>query len=59
VALTLPEREKIIRALDDPPDGLAELRAVLLAEHEAGATGARLEAGVRSRTDERREDRNP
>jgi hypothetical protein len=31
VALTIPEREKIIRALDDPPDGLAELRGVLLA----------------------------
>ena len=34
VALTIAEREQIIRALDDPPDGLAELRGVLLAEHE-------------------------
>jgi hypothetical protein len=34
VALTVPDREAIIRTLDDPPDGLAELRGVLLAEHE-------------------------
>jgi len=34
VALTIAEREQIIRALDDPPDGLAELRGMLLAEHE-------------------------
>jgi hypothetical protein len=34
VALTIPEREEIIRALADPPDGLTELRGVLLAEHE-------------------------
>jgi hypothetical protein len=34
LALTIPERETIIRALDDPPDGLAELRGVLLSEHE-------------------------
>jgi hypothetical protein len=34
VALTIPQREEILRALDDPPDGLAELRGVLLAEHE-------------------------
>jgi hypothetical protein len=34
LALTVPDREAIIRALDDPPDGLAELRGVLLAEHE-------------------------
>jgi hypothetical protein len=33
VALTIGEPEQIIRALDDPPDGLA-LRGVLLAEHE-------------------------
>ena len=32
LALTIPERETIIRALDDPPDGLEELRAVLLRE---------------------------
>ncbi len=33
LALTIPERETIIRALDDAPDGLEELRAVLLQEH--------------------------
>ena len=31
--LTIPERETIIRALDDAPPGLEELRAVLLREH--------------------------
>lgn len=34
LALTIADREAILRALDDPPDGLAELRAVLLREHE-------------------------
>jgi hypothetical protein len=34
LALTVPDREAIIRVLDDPPEGLAELRGVLLAEHE-------------------------
>ena len=33
IALTILERETIIRALDDAPDGLEELRAVLLREH--------------------------
>ena len=33
LALDIPERETIIRALDDPPAGLEELRAVLLQEH--------------------------
>jgi hypothetical protein len=33
LALTIAERETIIRALDDPPTGLEELRAVLLREH--------------------------
>jgi hypothetical protein len=33
LALTIPERETIIRALDDAPGGLEELRAVLLREH--------------------------
>jgi hypothetical protein len=37
VALTIPQREEILRALDDPPDGLAELRGVLLDEHEGRA----------------------
>jgi hypothetical protein len=35
LALTVTDRESILRALDDPPsDALAELRGVLLAEHE-------------------------
>jgi hypothetical protein len=34
LALTIAEREQILVTLDDPPDGLAELRGVLLAEHE-------------------------
>jgi hypothetical protein len=33
LAPDIPERETIIRALDDPPVGLEELRAVLLQEH--------------------------
>jgi hypothetical protein len=33
LALDIPERETIIRALEDPPAGLEELRAVLLQEH--------------------------
>lgn len=36
VALTIPERETILRVLDDPQtDALAELRGVLLREHES------------------------
>jgi hypothetical protein len=35
LALTILERETIIRALDDPPPGLEELRGVLLREHVA------------------------
>jgi hypothetical protein len=34
LALTIPEREAIIRTLDDPPQTLAETTAVLLREHE-------------------------
>jgi hypothetical protein len=33
LALDIPERETILVALDDPPPGLEELRAVLLQEH--------------------------
>jgi hypothetical protein len=33
VALTIPEGEQILRALEDCPDGLGELRAVLTQEH--------------------------
>ena len=37
LALTVTDRESILRALDDPPtEGLAELRGVLLVEHEWG-----------------------
>ena len=34
LALTIDERAIILAALEDPPEGLAELRAVLLNEHE-------------------------
>jgi hypothetical protein len=34
VALTVLEREQLLRALEDCPDGLGQLRAVLLREHE-------------------------
>jgi hypothetical protein len=34
IALTVEEREQIPRALEDCPDGLAELRGVLVREHE-------------------------
>jgi hypothetical protein len=38
-ALTIPERETILQALDDAPTGLLELRAVLLKEGLARARG--------------------
>jgi hypothetical protein len=34
VALTISDREAILRALEDRPYGLSELRGVLLLEHE-------------------------
>jgi hypothetical protein len=34
VALTIADRESILRALEDCPDGLGELHATLLKEHE-------------------------
>ncbi|HEX5701409.1 MAG TPA: hypothetical protein VFX77_12235 [Rubrobacter sp.] len=34
VALTIQDREAILRCLVDPPNGLSELRGVLLREHE-------------------------
>jgi hypothetical protein len=34
IALTIEDRERILRALDDPPESLAELRGVLMREHE-------------------------
>ena len=34
LALTIDERAVILAQLEDPPDGLAELRGVLLNEHE-------------------------
>ena len=39
LALTIPERETIIRALEDAPPGLEELRAVLLREHVGRVRG--------------------
>ena len=39
LGLTVEERETILLALDDPPQGLAELRAVLLQEHVARQRG--------------------
>ena len=39
LALSIGEREDIILALDDPPDGLEELRGVLLSEHTARIRG--------------------
>jgi hypothetical protein len=39
VALSVSDREAILRVLDDPPIGLAELRGVLLAEHEGRRDG--------------------
>lgn len=38
VPLTGPEREEILQVLDDPPDGLEELRAVLLAHQRDDAS---------------------
>ena len=34
LALTIDEREIILAQLEDPPEGLAELGAVLMNEHE-------------------------
>ena len=34
LALTIDERAVILDQLEDPPDGLAELRGVLLNEHQ-------------------------
>lgn len=34
LALSIVDRERILRALDDPPEELVELRGVLLREHE-------------------------
>ena len=34
VALTIPDREAILRVLEDSSEGLRELRVVLLKEHE-------------------------
>ena len=40
IALTIVEREALLGILDDPPQRLAQLRAVLLREHVARARGA-------------------
>jgi hypothetical protein len=48
LALTITDRESILRALDEPPsDGLAELRGLLLREHEW-----RVDEGLVSSPDE-------
>ena len=39
LALEIDEREMMIRALEDPPAGLEEPRAVLLREHVARVRG--------------------
>ena len=39
VALTIQDREAILRTLVEPPAALAELRAVLLKEHEGRLRG--------------------
>jgi hypothetical protein len=41
LALTIDERAIIMAALEDPPEGLVELRAVLTNEHVAAAHRAR------------------
>jgi len=50
LALTIDDREAILRALDDPPDELAEFRGVLLREHEwrLRERGSRKEALAQS-----------
>ena len=42
VTLEHPDRVAILTVLDDPPAGLEELRATLLAEHVAGAQEGRV-----------------
>ena len=42
VTLEHPDRAAILTVLDDPPAGLEELRATLLAEHIAGAGEGRV-----------------
>jgi len=46
VSLTIDEREMIIRSLDDPPESLDELSAVLLREHEWRVREGRVEPTV-------------
>jgi hypothetical protein len=45
-ALTIPDREAILRVLDDPPDELGELRGVLL--RSTSGEHARASASLRS-----------
>ena len=44
VALTIEDRERILRALEDCPDGLAELRRAASRARVAGARGAGIGA---------------
>jgi hypothetical protein len=40
VAFTVEERDSILGVLDDPPDGLAELRGTLARDHRGRAGAA-------------------
>jgi hypothetical protein len=40
IALSIEDRERILRALEDCPDGLAQLRGVLLREPNGGCVRA-------------------
>ena len=44
LALTIEDRERILRALEDCPDGLAELRRAASRARVAGARGAGIGA---------------
>ena len=47
LALTVVDRESMLRALDEPPtDALAELRGVLLSEHEWRVREGLVEPGL-------------
>ena len=46
LALAIDERELIIHSLADPPDSLAELRGVLLREHEWRVREGLVETGA-------------
>lgn len=43
VGLSREERTAILGVIDDPPDGLTELRGVLMREHRGSGLGQRVE----------------